>query len=139
MTMRLTPERAQVYYRTMTTERLALKYGKTPMAMRQWLHREGIRDPKRSRRERIVRLVVKFSKDFGWGVSEIAEQLGMSRSDVKRVLRKVFGAVRQLSLWSEDAFRVNPVRIVHVRQSKPVSYAPDPNQMSLLDQLNQAA
>lgn len=114
----MNPDRIAAEYRYLTTAALAAKYGKTPCAMRQWLSREGISDPKRqSVRERKAL----YLKLRGRGSNEeIAEYLDMSRDAFRAWKARHFkGPGEQLELWPADfdwgtPKAHPPMRIIHV-------------------------
>ncbi len=124
---KMLPDRVKVYYRHMTTDELAMRYGKTPQAMRQWLHREGLKDPKTPdyRNNRIK--AVKLRARYGWSIRDIAEQLETRPKAIARVFRKrdfvrsvCVKLFRQLAFWPADAFKIDapPMRIVHSARPK---------------------
>ncbi len=111
---------------------IAAMEGVKPDYIRRVFCKHGIKDPHGEQRGKNRRLALKF-RGWGWTHREIAEQLEMSPDAVRMMLRRMRGKRWvQLSLWPEDAFRVQPkpskgsqvMRVVH-RQ--------DPNQLSLFE------
>lgn len=120
---KMLPDRVKVYYRHLNSDELAIKYGKTPQAMRQWLHREGIECPRLTQSKRTNALILKL-----WPrgtTEEIAEYVGLRPSLVRRRYARLARVLRwvQLALWPADAFKIDapPMRIVHIapRSSRP--------------------
>ena len=127
---KMLPDRVKAEYQHMTTDELAMRYGKTPQAMRQWLHREGIECPRLTQSKRTNALILKL-----WPrgtTEEIAEYVGLRPSLVRRRYARLTRVLRwvQLALWPADAFKIDapPMRIVHIA---PRSSRPDCVQLSL--------
>lgn len=117
---KMLPDRVKVYYRHLNSDELAIKYGKTPQAMRQWLHREGIECPRLTQSKRTNALILKL-----WPrgtTEEIAEYVGLRPSLVRRRYARLTRVLRwvQLALWPADAFKIDapPMRIVHSARPK---------------------
>ena len=108
-------------------EEFGVRYG----TMATVFSRYGIVSEEQKRLEKDRRLARKFHT-WGWTVADIAEQLDRCEAFVRKAIKGAFDAGVQLTLWSDDQYRVPPppMRVVPKERRKPVQRCV---QLSLFD------